>query len=471
MPPKDFHFGGGPTESTIYPLVVIALLVVCGLILARPRRTLLLPFLWLVILTPNNQQLYLGGMHWSVLRIAVLFGCIRLVIERIRGNRKLFAAGITGIDWAVFGSELGLCIAPILLYRTPAIIPTQAGTLFQDVGGYLLLRFLIQDEKDIRHLIRGMAPLALTLGLCMLGEQIFRVNVFGVLQTVPFAPILRNGIVRAQAGFAHPILAGCVGATLAPLFYWLWRLGGSRKLAIVGITGSLLMVGASASSTPALGFAGGILALCLWPVRRWMRQLRWGMALLILGLQIAMKAPVWFLIARVNVTGSSDSYDRAKLIDTCVQHFHDWWLIGADSSKWGWDMWDLSNRFVGVAETGGLISLVLFILVISRAFGRLGKARKRVAGNPRQEWLVWALGAVLFAHILCYIGVSYFDQTVVWWFATLAAIVAAGTFRGKLPYSLKVVARQQKLPRAEQQRPLAPQFPGATASAASIPSC
>ena len=147
--------------------------------------------------------------------------------------------------------------------------------------------------------------------------------------------------------------------------------------------------------------------------------------LTLVGLHLVMKSPVWFLISRVNLTGSSDAWSRAMLIDTFFRHFKDWWLVGAETSGWGYDMWDLSNQFVAVGETGGLLAFICFIALISRSFGRLGKMRRQVAGDKNQEWLYWSLGAVMFAHIVAYFGVSYFDQTSIWWFAFLAMVSAA----------------------------------------------
>jgi len=112
-----------------------------------------------------------------------------------------------------------------------------------------------------------------------------------------------------------------------------------------------------------------------------------------------MDAPVWFLIARVDVTGSSTGYFRALLIDQFIRHFFDWWLVGTESNAgWGEDMWDLSNQFVAEGFTGGLLTFIWFITMISRCFGRLGDKLKTLDGDRRQEWSQWLLGVALFGH-------------------------------------------------------------------------
>ena len=86
-------------------------------------------------------------------------------------------------------------------------------------------------------------------------------------------------------------------------------------------------------------------------------------------------------------------------------------------------MWDLSDQFVAEAETGGLITLALFIAILSRSFSRLGKMRKQA--EPHEQWLCWCLGSVMLAHTVAYFGVSYWGQFEIWWYAFLAMISAA----------------------------------------------
>lgn len=80
--------------------------------------------------------------------------------------------------------------------------------------------------------------------------------------------------------------------------------------------------------------------------------------------------------------------------------------------------------YVSKGESGGLISLVFFIAIIARSFGRIGKARKSVQGRKR-EWFMWLLGAALYANVMAFFGVSYWDQTVAAWFVLLAMISTA----------------------------------------------
>src|ERR1035438_4426749 len=150
-----------------------------------------------------------------------------------------------------------------------------------------------------------------------------------------------------MGAFQHSITAGVFGATLLPLFLLLWKNGKAKLMAAVGLLGCTVMTICSNSSTPLLGWAAGVGVICLWPVRKQMRVVRRGLAVTLVVLHLVMKAPVWFLIARIDLTGGSSGYHRAELVDNFIRHFTEWWLIGTDNAgNWGWDLWDQQNQYV-----------------------------------------------------------------------------------------------------------------------------
>jgi hypothetical protein len=184
---------------------------------------------------------------------------------------------------------------------------------------------------------------------------------------------------------------------------------------------------ASNSSTPVLTYVAGIVGLCCWPLRNLMRPIRYGIVIILILLHMVMKAPVWHLISRIDLTGSSSGYHRYLLVDQFIRRFSEWWLFGVkDTSRWGWDMWDTANQYVSTGENSGLLPFVLFIAIIVYGFKRLSVAR-RMAGEDRgTEFFYWCLWSALLANVVGFFGISYFDQTLVAWYALLAMIAAAG---------------------------------------------
>jgi hypothetical protein len=156
-----------------------------------------------------------------------------------------------------------------------------------------------------------------------------------------------------------------------------------------------------------------------------MRLVRWGFVATLVFLHLVMKAPVWALIARVDVVGGSSGYHRYMLVDQFIRRFGDWWLLGTKvNSEWGWDMWDLANQYVAVGEVSGLLPFVFFLAIIVCGFKYVGLARKVCEEKRKKEneAFLWAIGAALFANVVAFFGISYFDQTQVVWYALLAII-------------------------------------------------
>lgn len=422
MEPENLRFGGGASGTLLHPLVAVEMLIAILLILCLPRKYAIVPLLFAVFTIPLAQVVVLGGIHFTVLRILIITGLIR----RMTSKQARFPGGFNGIDqFVTLWALSSLIVISLQWMETPAFIKS-LGDFLDALGGYYAVRFLIRDVADVRRTIKVLAALAVVMGICMTNEQITHQNIFGYLGGIPITPQIREGKLRSQGAFAVYIDAGEFGAVLMPLLAWLWSDKKSRIVVYLGMTGATAMILACNSSTPLLALFGGMIGLGFWFFRKQMRLFRWLLVITLTVIHLSMKAPVWALINHIDLTGSSSSYHRYYLVDNFIRHFSDWWLLGYKYfDRWGWDMWDLSNEFVAVGLTGGLITFIFFIGVLSRSFGGLGKARKRVAGNWKLEWLCWCLGCSLLAHVVGWFGCSYMAQMQMALFPLLAMICVA----------------------------------------------
>jgi hypothetical protein len=401
--------------------MLLAMVLIVGL----PRRQAIVPFLLSIFLLPMSNSVVLGGVHFFVPRLIIMVALTR-VIPAFGSSEGILSGGSNPIDRAFLWCAVCQAGAVVLLFGDVPAIVNQIGYLIDSIGAYVVLRYLIRSEEDIWAALKCFAVISFALGVCMFIEQIQFMNLFYYLGGGRAIPEIRDGKIRSQALFLHPLLAGTFGATLLPVFILLWKNGKAKVVGCIGIVGSSMMTLAANSSSPILAYAAGILGLALWPIRTKMRIVRWCIVGGLVGTAILMKAPVWFILAHIDLTGSSSGYHRAALIDQFVNHFTDWWLIGVkDTGSWGWDMWDAQNQYVSVGETGGLAAFVLFIVMIVRCYKSLGNARQAVSGDRRQEWTLWLLGSALFSHLVAFFGVNYFDVSQVNWFALLALISAA----------------------------------------------
>jgi hypothetical protein len=430
---EHLKFGGGVAESVFSPVVLGFVLLAGILVVVCPRRKAAATFMAGGLLVPVDQVLVIGGTHFPMLRVLVLFGIARMLKEKFSKHLHIFSGGLNKIDIAIMLMIGVVAVNGVILFQESGAAVYQLGQLFTVFGIYFFLRFLIRDEEDIVHAIQALAWIAAVIAVVMTYEVTTGHDPFALLggsEAAKYASLeIRDDRVRAQGPFAHSILAGTFGAVLVPLFVSLWWKGKKyRKVTVIGIVSATVITLACNSSTPILAYAAGVLALCLWPLRRRMRSIRWGIVCTLVFLQIVLKNPVWHLITRIDLSGGSSSWHRFMLIDQCIRHFSDWWLIGVkDTSVWGWDMWDTANQYVGLCDGSGLLAFILFLAVLVYAFKFVGRSRKAAsnARDKKRALFVWALGSALFANVVAFFGISYFDQTMVGWYALLAMIPAA----------------------------------------------
>jgi hypothetical protein len=441
---EHFNYGGGLGSSILHPFVLAAMILTIILIVAIPRKYVVIPFLFSILMIPTGQQLVVAGVHLFVFRILILVGFARLIAS-LGYKGETLAGGFTLLDKVFLGWAVCRAIAPILLYKESSAVVNSVGFLWDAVGCYFLMRFLIRDHEDINRIIKLFSVFAMIVGLLMVREHFTGIDSFGFLGGIRTVLEVRNGTPRAQGPFQHALLAGTFGATLLPLFYWLWRGVKSKALAITGVIGCTLMATLTMCSSPVLVYAAAIGALLLWPLRNSMRTLRWSLVGACVVLQLVMKAPFYFAMAHIDLVGGSNSWYRAALIDEFVRNFGSWWLVGT-SSNLSWAegaMWDACNQFVAEGVAGGIVTLVLFIAMISICFSWLGTARKSASGDTQKEWFYWVLGATLFAHVVGFFGIDYFDQSRFTWYALIAmigAVAAPALATAKSPASTPLPA-------------------------------
>jgi hypothetical protein len=403
--------------------------IVMGILLVvLPRRYALLPIIALTCYMTMGMRVMVGNLNFTMLRIVMLFGWARLVLRGEMKGFKLNPLDKILILWCFVG-----LIAYTLLWQSTDAFKYKVGAAYNDLGFYFMFRFLIRDMDELIQTIKIYAVLVVPLAGFMILEKMTGHDSFSIFGGVPPTTYIREGTLRCQGPFAHPILAGTFGATLMPLFIGLWQQKKYRLVALGGIIASGIITVTSASSGPLLACILGVMAIAAWPLRLTMRKIRWGIVFALAGLQVVMKAPVWFLLARVDVFNGSTGYHRALLIDRAFANLSDWWLVGTQST-WKWaseddHLFDVTNNYILNGADGGLITMILFIAIVAIAFKGVGRAVRGSNGiKPETDVrMLWAMGAALFAHAVTFISVSYFDQNFVNWYLLLAII---GTLTG-----------------------------------------
>lgn len=381
-------------------LAAALLTFVLGLFLLRlPRHWASLPLLVGASYMTVGQSIDVGPFHFSAIRILVAIGVLRVVIrgERIAGHcNTLDRLMIVWALWAVASSFLHKDIAATLVFRL--------GMAYDALGVYFLLRVFIPDLKSILSICKVMVLLLAPVALEMVKESMTGRNSFAALGGVPEVSEVRAGRTRAQGPFTHSILAGSVGAVCLPMAVVFWRK--NRKLALLGLLSTAAIVYSSKSSGPIMTMMCGVFGLALWRVRHRLRLIRWGALLGIFALSMVMNAPVYYVLDRIDLTGSGPGWHRAELIAQTLKHFNEWWLAGTDYTRhwmavgvpWSPDHTDITNHYIKMGVLGGLPLMMLFIAMVAVAFGAVGKALQASRSAPSEEGvLYWALGIYCLA--------------------------------------------------------------------------
>lgn len=429
--------------TPLTPVGQVILFAAMFVVFVAPRRWAPVPILLVTCYMVLSQGLMLGPFNFFSIRLVILAGAVRVLL---RGEfRDLPKSPIDGLMawWGVWA------LASSYFHVDPqATLTYNGGLVFNTFGAYMLWRVFCRTVDDVEFLCRVSALLLVPVALEMTYEKIAASNAFSILGGVPDVPNIREGRIRAQGPFAHSILAGTVGAVTLPICLGLWRR--HRMTSITGAAASATIVLTSTSSGPLLSAIFSLIALAFWRYRHRMRMVRWLALFSYVFLKMVMEAPPYYLLARIDLSGGSTGYHRARLIESAIEHLGEWWFAGTDHTRhwmatgvsWSPDHTDITNHYLMLGVMGGLPLTLLFIAMLWKGFSIVGQ----VVQDPTDRWqdrrfYFWSLGASLFAHSATCISVSYFDQSFVFLYLTLACIASLGT-----QFSANLVTQQAAPP-------------------------
>jgi hypothetical protein len=449
-------------QTVLHPLGLLAVVALGAAMLLVPRRYAVFPMMVMACFISPAQRVSIATLDFTLLRIMVVFGWVRILARSESTGLRWCTLDTLMVAWAACGT------AAYALQRGDfGAIVFKAGTTFDALGMYFLFRCLIRTWEDVDAAVTGVVAISVPIALAFVIEHATRHNLFAFFGGVAEMTVEREGKMRCQGAFAHPILAGCFWASLLPLIatQW-WRSAFGKLLAVTGLAMSAIIILACASSTPIMATAFGLTAATLFPLRRHMRAFRWGVLIALVGLQFVMARPVWHLMARVDVVGGSTGWHRFSLIDEAISRFPEWWLVGVKSTThWGRGLFDITNHYVLEGVRGGVLTLVLFVVVIAGAFRHVGRLRRSVEGHRYREMVAWALGVGLFVHATNFMAVSYFGQIFAVWYLNLAVIGSlASAAAARRP--ARAGTRARKPAAGARERPLVAHSPVAPTPAA-----
>lgn len=406
------------------PIALILLIILSVFVLTLPRQWVTLPFIFGACYIPFSEKIMLGQLDLTVIRILITLGVIRLIIK---SSESKIEGGINGLDKIIIAWVLFSTVNYMLLWKTSNSFINRLGNAYNILGLYFLFRIFIRDIEDIRNTIKITAIMCIPLAILMLFEHLNGFNHFSIFGDVASLSWTRGGRFRAKGPFQHAILAGTFGATQFPLLWGLYRYT-KGKMLFLGIVATMGMVVFCASSSPVLSFCVAILGLILWKQSENIKNIFiFFIVLLFVTDLFIMKAPIWYIFARLGYLMGGTGIHRSLLIDASIKHFGEWWLIGTNyTAHWlPWrlptdpNMIDITNQYLLIGITTGLLPMVLFITAIVFSFKYVGFG---VKNSNDLAFFFWVFGSSLFAHVVTFFSIAYFDQSIVFFYMLLAQI-------------------------------------------------
>lgn len=406
--------------------LILILILGIGILFLHKTAAAMLMFIGALYI-PLSSRVILGPADFTAVRILVLFSFTRVIA------RQEYKICLNRIDKTIILWMFSNILTGLLLDRQDTTIFLRLGQAYDVIGSYFSFRFWLRTKEDITKTFAMLGFAILPMAMEMVYEQVKIHNLFSYLGGISERPGIRDGRIRSQAAFAHSILAGTIGATSLGFCIPLYRMNNKKMKisALAGMFACIVITFTSSSSGPIMSLFFIITGYFFWFRRYQMKSiLRIGILSLIM-LEIVMESHVWYLIGKIDLTGSSTGWHRAELINNAIEHLGEWWLLGTDFTRhwmptgvsWNPRHTDITNHYLINGVNGGLVTMLLFIRLISCGFSYVGKMVNTMRTHDKEiGFLAWSLGVILFSHTVTFVSVAYFDQTIYAFYFLLAAI-------------------------------------------------
>lgn len=414
---------------------VLVLLALTIPILVGSQRSALLALVAGTMFLGQGVSFHIG-LNIYPMRFLVLMAFLRVYTRR-----EMRFSELNGLDRAFIGAY-GFAVVVYLIrtamgYGTSEAISqtsnlSKFGGFCDMVLGYFAFRGLLRGTDDLRHFLVRLPLLLVPYVASLAVERMTGNNPLGMLGGPPSMWLDAEGRARCFGSFAHPSLLGTFGASFFLLYVALFVERSMRMRATLAIGLCLAIVGFANSGSPVTFVGLGLVIWALWPLRRNVSTLKAGAAVGLVVTALAMNSPIWYLPTRISGIVGGSGWHRSYLMERGFADIDKWWLAGMPLDLTvGWFPYlilgaaDMTNLFLQFGVDGGLLALLLLVLALVMAFGRLGRAleaSRQLPDGRLAELFLWGLAAVLIAHIINFFAITYFDQFNMIWMMQMAAI-------------------------------------------------
>ena len=417
--------------NIVHPLGATVFVLNLLWVFLAPRKYVVWAVFFIACFISPAQRFAFLTLDFDFLRAITIAVLLRaMVFGELKGIR------LRSIDYVI----VAWCLVLVLtgtLRAGPARFINQMGQAVDGIGLYMIARVYIRNWEEFRSAIFGAALITIPVMVFFTIEKTTSRNYFSLLGGVAEFSQERQGRLRAQGAFTHPIIAGVYLATFAAMYVGV-LLGSVRNLRalITGWLGTIAAVIAAIMTGSSTPIAGMLIALGGWvfyPWRASMQSIRWVLLFVLLGLHIVSQNGIHSLMFnKISFVSGSTGYHRFALIEGLLQNVPKWALWGDNSPRYNRSYRDITNDYVMNAISGGMVALALEITAITLAFYACGRALRATTSRD-ESLLAFGLGCGLLVITISALAVTMFGQAEVPFYMTLGMAASLGNLRRPKP--------------------------------------
>ncbi|MHC4561001.1 MAG: hypothetical protein ACYS80_27275, partial [Planctomycetota bacterium] len=393
-------------------LTIAVLGSILALVLRPPYA--LAAYVTTLIWYPPYLRISIGTLDLSVGRIVVAVLLLRCLCDERTGGKFVWSRLDT---WVAL--SMAVYVGVYCLTYPSGAIENRCGFLMDTWFTYITVRLIVTDRATLISFMKVMSIVLFFLAILGMSECINSKNYFLALKRfrpwdTPLGdsvPKGRWGLGRANGPFNHSIMFGSCFVMFLPL---IWTLRHQRgywgKLSYLLTGMAALGALSSMSSGPWVMLIAMIFCLVMEKYKHWVKLLLIGLATSCIAVGIISNRPFYHVLLQYANPVGGVWYQRAKLVDSAIENFDDWWLAGYGGMDpgWGWKKFgratDANNEFILAGIRYGMLGIVALCAALIAAFRGLLRTGRQTA-DVKLKSLYWSLGCVLVGIIIVWQGV------------------------------------------------------------------
>lgn len=432
--------------------LIVAIAASFLILILRPFRGLVL-YLIVLMWYPTYLVISLGTLDIPASRIIITI----LLIKCLLNNGLISRFKLCALDkWVVFYMLVCVTIPCISNAKHTFMqsLENRSGFLMDTLFVYIVARLCLVKREEMMDLIKWIGLASIPLAVLGIIETTTGWQPFAALQylcpwAVPTIFKLRFGLFHRACGpFDQPILFGSFFVMLLPLVFYLRNAPNYPRILIYLLCGIIITgIFSSMSSGPWIMMVAVIFCIVMERFKNWIKSLLIGFVFFCIFIDITSDRSFHHvLLTRLNPAGGA-AWHRAKIIDSAIRTFNEWWLVGYRGLEPGWMQiahTDVTNFHVLNGIRYGILGIIGFWGILICGILEMSRLHNRSNDRQLRSW-AWALGITIVIVFLSCLGSNLRGQVQFLFYIILGIV---GSSSNLAPKTVRIPVSELSLNRS-----------------------